>query len=218
MLNVKAASLVLIKDSLPWLWSSAGESWFNHTSILLLPYFPFTYFAHPALPPGSQNSCLMATGWMCQKSGTPPIKWLLCIYSFFALRCYCLGIKTGFLLPNKILLSWSTLFLITFLDKNNFPFPGVRIEVASVINWRGRWQLVYESNLPSRHWYSSYWNGCTNRAESDHLLTSCLFKIILLPFFEKIRIGLDFCFLQFLWVSLSQLFLSARQIVRLTPK
>ena len=46
----------------------------------------------------------------------------------------------------------------------------------------------------------------------------CLFKIILLPFLEKIRIGLDFCFLQFLWVSLSRLFLSARQIVRLTPK
>ena len=48
MLNVKAAGVVLIKDTLPWLWSSAGESWFNHTSILLLPYFPFTYFAHPA--------------------------------------------------------------------------------------------------------------------------------------------------------------------------
>ena len=62
MLNVKAAGVVLIKDTLPWLWSSAGESWFNHTSILLLPYFPFTYFAHPALPPGSEIVLFMSHG------------------------------------------------------------------------------------------------------------------------------------------------------------
>ena len=41
--------------------------------------------------------------------------------------------------------------------------PVNSIEVDSVINWRGRapWQLVYDwvSNLPSRHWYSSNWNG-----------------------------------------------------------
>ena len=87
MLNVKAAGVVLIKDTLPWLWSSAGESWFNHTSILLLPYFPFTYFAHPALPPGSEIDFIHVS-WQqdeCVRKLGHPQSNGYCAYTPFAL-------------------------------------------------------------------------------------------------------------------------------------
>ena len=117
-------------------------------SSALLPFHLLCSSCSSSRQPNWFYSCLMATGWMCQKIGTPPIKWLLCIYTFCALRCYCLGITTGFPLFNKILLSWSTLFLITFLDKNNFLFPGVRIEIASVINCRGAGSWFIKSTFP----------------------------------------------------------------------
>ena len=68
------------------------------------------------------------------------------IFIYFATFSFISFSSISFSLPES---SWRR--------KNEGVVLSHRIEVASVINWRGG--SFFSSNLPSLHWYSSNWNG-----------------------------------------------------------